>query len=659
MAVLFAAACSDEVVLVQPEGENPLNLDKGIGELVLFSTGNAGNTTTRAEVCPYMELDGRFVCKMYYHAKATDTDASPFDTISTPITSWLRVNNNEGNSVYWRNDYDMAGVDKTHQDYVDYGFDSRAQYFYWRNRLDHIFLGYCDYNQLKTNSYRATTNNGKTTVEPHSLFMYPEYDGAKKTKTGELVSWAPVSYRTLSFGMVSKPNPAYNQLDKDASDAAIAAWETAKSEWEADSEHEGFPFTVPKPDAYTIPETIDALALTGVKTSSTFPSYYGGFFPLSTKSSYYTAITQDQINATQTKLAQLVDEAGFLTADEKTALKTDLSRINDSEDEQTAEGTFHNERWYVTFDPDADDAFVDGALNFGADNITVYSTRSKKNIEDVIATAPANTFDMTRGTKTTMSEQPDPLIALTKMKPMGATQEANRVRLHFKHQFSQIQVNLVNAENTAEITTDNIVSVELLGVTKKGYVFTTINPDGTQIPPSYDPVVISQYTEEQLKENPYGTSFNMFTMTDEEKPATSLKSFNAIAFGQLQAIRITWQEEETHEIYTEETAAEANAKYLIADANGKMPGDDGYTPTYKAGYTAVSAGDVVPPVKHVATYKITVDDRNNSLVNLRSGFRYMYDFELRRGTIAFIRATIDGWQLSDDLDFNTSGTINE
>lgn len=252
--------------------------------------------------------------------------------------------------------------------------------------------------------------------------------------------------------------------------------------------------------------------------------------------------------------------------------------------------------------------------------MAIYSIRGKKNIEDVIAVAPANTFDLRRGDNMTkMADQPDPLIALTKMKPTGATQEANRVRLHFKHQFSQIQVNLTNAENTAEITADRIKSVELLGVSEKGYVFTNINPDGTQIPPSYDPVIKSQYTEEQLKENEEGTSFNMFDMGT-AKPATSLKSFNAIAFGQLKAIRITWQEED------------------YKDENGEV---------------------VEEGVKHVATYKITVDDRGNSLVNLKSGFRYMYDFELRRGTIAFIRATIDGWQLSDDLNYGTSGTINE
>lgn len=617
VVVLAAAACSDEVVPVQPGTENPLNLDKGIGELVLFSTGNAGNATTRAEVCPYMELDGRFVCKMYYHAKATDTDASPFDTASTPITSWLRVNDNVGNSVYWRRDYDM-GVDTEHQDYLDYGFDSRAQYFYWRNRLDHIFLGFTDYNQLKTNTYGQT--QGK-------LFMYPEFDGYKQTKVGEEKIGDPASYKKLAFSTPTIPNPEY-----DAEQAELQG------------------------DAYLVPPTIEVLQFDGTAPILSHPGNLGVHFPLS--GDYYLSIDNyDVIRAnTKAKIDTLIRNSG-LSDEVKTALIADINRGDRySEEENTVEGTFRNDRWWITYDPETPDVIVDDTIDLT--KAVVYQVREKVRIEDIIATAPANTFDLTRGDRTSMAGQPDPLIALTKMKPTGATQEANRVRLHFKHQFSQIQVNLVNAENTAEITAENILSVELLGVTKKGYVFTNINPDGTQIPPSYDPVIISQYTEEQLKENPHGTAFNMFDMGD-AKPTTSLKSFNAIAFGQLQAIRITWQEEETHETYTDETAAGANAKYLVADSEGRKPGEDGYTPTYKAGYTPVSAGDVVPPVKHVATYKITVDDRGNSLVNLRSGFRYMYDFELRRGTIAFIRATIDGWLLDDDLDFNTSGTINE
>lgn len=570
VVVLFAVACTDDIIV--GEELNPLADDKGIGQLVLFSTGNAGNVTTRADVCPYMEQDGRFVCKMFYHANADDIDASPFDTISTPITSWLRVNNNEGNSVYWRRDYDMAGVNTAHQDYLDYGFDSRAQYFYWRNRLDHIFLGFTDFSKLKTNTYGTT--QGK-------LFMYPERDGEKKTKTGEDVTWPIEGFYTLNFRVIQVLNPAYSKVERDAA--------------------------IERGDTYDVPEQLDQLVC-GAPTYST--SYPGGG-PYGTYLYRNTEITIAALSA----LDDAID-ASSMSDDDKTALKAELRRSMSTTPEETVEGTFRNYCWMLAYDPEKVDP-ITHCPDFTDPSTSIYCCREKKKIVDVFAIAPANTFDLTRGTRTSMAEQPDPLIALTKMKPMGATQEANRVRLHFKHQFSQIQVNLVNAENTAEIRADNIVSVELLGVSERGYVFTNINPDGTQIPPSYDPVIIRQYTDEQLKENPYGTSFKMFDMGD-SKPITSLKSFNAIAFGQLQAIRITWKEED----------------YKDADGNVLEEG-----------------------VQHVATYKVTVDDRNNSLVNLQSGYRYLYDFELRRGTIAFIRATIDGWQLDDALNYHTSGTI--
>lgn len=573
-AVLFVVACTDDLFV--GEETNPSTDDKGIGQLVLFSTGNAGNVTTRAEVCPYMEQDGRFVCKMFYHANADDRDASPFDTISTPITSWLRVNNNEGNSVYWRRDYDMAGVNTAHQDYLDYGFDSRAQYFYWRNRLDHIFLGFTDFSKLKTNTYGTT--QGK-------LFMYPERDGEKKTKVGVREDWSTAAgYYKLNLRKENVPNPEYNEYDKNA----------AKERGES----------------YEVPEYIQKLVCNGATYSTAHPG--GGYYAYYLAFSSATGVTE----TLRTMLGAAIDASATLSDDAKTALKEDITRQYPTTPEETVEGKFRNYYWIVAYDYDKADPET-RIPDLTDESTVVYCMRQKQKIEDIFAIAPANTFDLTRGTRTSMAEQPDPLIALTKMKPMGATQEANRVRLHFKHQFSQIQVNLVNAENTAEIRADNIVSVELLGVSERGYVFTNINPDGTQIPPSYDPVIIRQYTDEQLKENPYGTSFKMFDMGD-SKPITSLKSFNAIAFGQLQAIRITWKEED------------------YKDADGNVP-EEG--------------------VQHVATYKVTVDDRNNSLVNLQSGYRYLYDFELRRGTIAFIRATIDGWQLDDALNYHTSGTI--
>lgn len=604
LCLASVAACTDELGTDQTGTENPLNQDKGIGELVLFSSGNTGNITTRANVIPYMEEGGRFVCKMFYHAKATDTDASPFDTETTPITSWLRVNNDEGNSVYWQKDFDM-NVDETHQDFLDYGFDSRAQYFYWRNRLDHIFLAYTDFNQLKSNKYQLsgkTDEEGNPIPVARSLFMYPEADGEKKTKVGTEETWDPISYRKLSFAMISKPNPEHS------------TWEANKTTWETEHPEEG-----PYPESEPA-KMVQVLVLADVDQITSYPGGLGFTYMLVGTNYDGSIITAEQKQITLDKILSLVAESDALNAAEKSALSADLQRDRETDPIDVSGDKFRDDVWRVSFKYNNVDAFdPDGSLNLSGSNAVIFCSHKKMKQEDIIATTPANTFDLTRGEKTSMAQQPDPMIALTKMKPTGATQEANRVRLYFKHQFSQIQVNLTNAENTAEISAGNIVSVELLGVSKKGYVFTNINPDGTQIPPSYDPVVISQFTEEQLKENQYGTSFNMFIMDDDEKPSTSLRSFNAIAFGQLQAIRITWKEEN----YKDEE------------------------------------GNDVEGVKHVATYKITVDDRGNSLVNLKSGFRYMYDFELRRGTIAFIRAEIIGWLTDDELEYGTSGTIHE
>lgn len=619
LCLLAVVSCTDELAVDQSGTENPLNQDKGIGELVLFSSGNSGNSSTRA-VIPYMEQHGRFVCKMYYHAKATDQDSDPFDTETTPITSWLRVNDNEGNSVYWNrtfpdvngdgyvNELDLTDADREDPNYKDYGFDPNAQFFYWRNRLDHVFLAYTDFNLLKKNKWERsniTDKNGNTLPRSRALFMYPEYDGEKKTKTGTKTTWDIYNYKKMVFVWTPKPNPDFEADKKAEYDEYFAdpvAWEV------------NHPGQTP-PEPYTVPDTIDVLEFKDFETTTIYPvtDEYAGHFPIS---GYYggTDIPTSTINDTRNKVIALI-ESSSLTEVQKAALKEDLQRPNIySEEENTAEGTFHNDRWWVAY---KSDAFVgDGTLDF--DKILVYQRREIQKIEDVIATAPANVFDLTRNIgMNSMADQPDPLIALTRMKPLGATQEANRVRLYFKHQFSQIQVNLTKGENTPDIKVDNILSVELLGVTKKGYVFTNINPDGSQIPPTYDPVVKKDFTPEQLKENEHGTSFSMFDMKD-AKPQSSLKSFNAIAFGQLQAIRITWKEDD----YTEED------------------------------------GTKVDGVKHVATYAITVDDRGHSLKNLESGYRYVYDFELRRGTIAFIRAIIDGWQLDDELDHKTDGFID-
>lgn len=220
------------------------------------------------------------------------------------------------------------------------------------------------------------------------------------------------------------------------------------------------------------------------------------------------------------------------------------------------------------------------------------------------------TYDLTRGSRTSMGEQPDPILALTLARATGSLPEANRVRLYFRHQFSQIQVNLKAGEdNSTELKASQIDKVELLGVSEEAYVPTALQADGTLEAPSAKPVNVDEYSDAQLKENKWGTSLSLFEM---EEPAMGyLKSFHAIAFGTLQAIRITWHEEEGNKIV------------------------------------------------HVSTFELP--EKNEAKVNIRklaSGMRYVYDLEIRRGMLAVIRAEIKPWQQKEELVYDkVDGTI--
>lgn len=244
-----------------------------------------------------------------------------------------------------------------------------------------------------------------------------------------------------------------------------------------------------------------------------------------------------------------------------------------------------------------------------------------------------NTYDLTRGDKTSMSQQPDPILALTVMKPAGATQEANRVRLYFKHQFSQIQVNVKGADdNSANIVANQIDKVELLGISTEGYVVTQLNANGsvgiitstTQAgdmnAASAKVVHLDEFSDAVLDDNQWGTSFSMFDMAtgtdadddgnDDGYPSGYLKSFNAIAFGRLDAIRVTWFE------------GTPEAKGVI----------------HKSTYVVLSGDDV-------------------ELNELQSGVKYIYNLELRRGTLAVIRPEIVDWDQESELVYDTPGTI--
>ena len=208
--------------------------------------------------------------------------------------------------------------------------------------------------------------------------------------------------------------------------------------------------------------------------------------------------------------------------------------------------------------------------------------------------------------------QPDPAIANTVMLPAGATQEANRVDLIFRHCFSQIQVNLKKAADGGinDLNADDITKVELLGVSQEGYIYFDADPTtGKPHAASYKEVSPSDDTDEQLASNPYGTAMSMFDMGSDNYAIGYVKSFNAIAFGQLRALRITWTEPATES----------------SDA-----------------------------IKHVVTHRIT----ENDFRYLQSGVRYIHNLELRRGTLAVIKTEILPWEIDETVN-NGDGTVDE
>lgn len=198
-----------------------------------------------------------------------------------------------------------------------------------------------------------------------------------------------------------------------------------------------------------------------------------------------------------------------------------------------------------------------------------------------------------------MAKQPDPIVAWIKMSPAGATPEANRVKLFFKHQFAQIQVNIKGSgDASATISRNQIKSVELLGVAQKGTVDFGIDPDGSMKPLSY--------------ENPETTStpLAMFERNESDVPLGYLKSFEGIAYGRLYGIRITWAESEA---------------------------DDARM--------------------HIATYKGMVDT-NKDYLQLESGIKYVYNIELRRSVIAQVTPEILPWEV-DSEKYTAEGTIKD
>ena len=256
----------------------------------------------------------------------------------------------------------------------------------------------------------------------------------------------------------------------------------------------------------------------------------------------------------------------------------------------------------------------DNGLNMTTDFTLTESETDFYGRKFTLTTSPTPIADLSESEKQTGDpayyNQPDPAIANTVMLPAGATQEANRVDLIFRHCFSQIQVNLKKAADGGinDLNAADITKVELLGVSQEGYIyFDADSVTGNNHAATYKKVVQSDFTTEELATNEFGTSMEMFDMGSDNYATGYVKSYRAIAFGQLGAIRITWKE------------------------------DSG--------------------IEHIVTHKVVNLD-SNDFINLSSGVRYIHNLELRRGTLAVIKTVILPWEI-DEQQWNTSGIITE
>ena len=120
---------------------------------VCFATGADALSTKTGSVGatphPYLPEKARFVCRMYYQG------TSGVDAGHTHYkTSWLVVDNTQGNSVYRQASF----VNPTELD--KHRFDKEAEIFYWQNRKEHIFLAMTDLSRTKNTDYVGGTAAG-------------------------------------------------------------------------------------------------------------------------------------------------------------------------------------------------------------------------------------------------------------------------------------------------------------------------------------------------------------------------------------------------------------------------------------------------------------------------------------------------------------------
>ncbi len=608
MMAATLSSCTDDH-LVYGTGIDDIG-DDFKGEMVQFASGTTQNSlTTRASEAKtyYMPDSYRFIARMYYKAQ---TGSDKFDLLGSDQTAWMKVSGNVGNSLYWNKDYTPVDPTKKGKGGVDdYGNDYSAPAFYWQNRKEHAFLAWTDLN-------KATTIVGG----PAQGQLKFNEDESYKVYTSNTVSkWVPKYYKI--YGVDDKEFSSLADMFKYVQ---TQDGETFSAAQNVLAEEQGFDWT-----------TDDA--------KNSYRYSYGWQYKSSTHYSKRIYDNEDPAQATEYENGWVQYLMYFDKIPYEETIPADAIKVYDEtgdvlrflKDKETgvyicaaevkkdADGNYLNAEGNITTDKEQ---YVyayyltdeDGNLRYDETKpryTFYYKEYAEKETVKEVFEYPALAFDLTRGDKESMEDQPDIAQALTIQAPTGASQESNRVNLYFKHQFSQLQVNVKNAaDNSVTINRDDILKVELLGVTEKGYVFTELDEDGKVKASTYEDIDFAKFTEEQLKENQFGTSLQMFELSEAETASGYLKSFNGIAFGQLQAIRITWKETEN------------------------------------------------PAYVHAATYRVPDKDPVKPDVNLRdlkSGVRYVWNIEIRRGTLAIIRTEIVDWELPTEEEYNGSadGTI--
>ncbi|MBQ0045932.1 MAG: fimbrillin family protein [Prevotellaceae bacterium] len=585
-AMLFVTSCTDEDLAGGGNGTT----EDYYGEMVHFAAGttvnsvstradggNSGNNYSETPGQTYYMPDAyRFVCRMYY--KAATGENPEYDVSGkTDVTTWLKVKGDVGHSLYWSSDYPVLNEnDKSLFD--NYGNDIKATCFYWQNRKEHAFLAWTDLNKATT----FTATSTPVPLKMETTFEYEEHTGEKQKQ------YVSDGYRLYGVDDAQKLTSVtaainygvehYDEIkdlpgQKDV--VSLLDWSLVNSEY-FDQYTNSMYLTYIKSLYKEFDQVYD-------KDNHMIKYKWGGYIGLKWSDDQrleYTLQTDDVVASTP-------------DANDKIWVKnssgTIVARKLGENRYCAVDGTRnHDDLYDITQEP--------------AYKVAFYVPYEEK-VAEIINKYKAQKFDIARGNYGSINEMPDIVQALKKMKPEGATQEANRVNLKFTHQFSQVQVNVrTSSDLSVVIEKEQIQKVELLGVSDEAYVFTELNKDGNVKATTYKSVDISKYDDEQLKRNQYGSSFEMFPMA--EPSSGYIKSFNALTFGQLRAIRITWNEE----------------------PNG----------------TGIS---------HESTYHIADED----LKNLKSGYKYVWNIELRRGTLAIVRTEIVDWSVGKE--YNISGTI--